>query len=212
MQYKIIIADDHEIVLEGVSNIIRKNFPESKLTCVTNLIDLKQELQNGKFDLLILDIQIPGGNALQFVEGVRALGSTLPILVFSAYDEKLHASIYLKAGASGYLEKYAPPEQIIDAVKMVLGGRRYMGDQLKEFILDKTLKGNSRENIGSAGELSPREIEVARLLILGNGVGQIADQLNLSSSAVGTYKKRIFEKLNVINVVQLIKVFEKSDT
>jgi two-component system invasion response regulator UvrY len=210
MQYKIIIADDHEIVLEGVSNIIRKNLPESTLTCVTNLIDLKQELQNENFDLLILDIQIPGGNALQFVENMRAFGSSLPILVFSAYDEKLHASVYLKAGASGYLEKYAPPEQIMDAVKMVLGGRRYMGDLLKEFILDKTLKGNFREGMGSVGELSPREIEVARLLILGHGVGQIAEQLNLSSSAVGTYKKRIFEKLNVMNVVQLIKVFEKS--
>lgn len=209
MPHKIIIADDHEIVLEGVSTLIRKNFPDAKLTCLTNLIDLKNVLQDGPFDLLILDIQIPGGNALQFIENLKNMGSQLPILVFSAYDEKLHASTYLKAGAAGYLEKYAPPEQIIEAIKMVLSGRRYMGEQLKEFILDKTLKNNFKEGMPNTGDLSPREMEVARLLILGHGISHIAEQLNLSSSAVGTYKKRIFEKLNVINVVQLIKVFEK---
>ena len=209
MPYKIIIADDHEIVLEGVTTLLRKPFTDAKIICLTNLIDLKNELQARTYDLLILDIQIPGGNALQFVENLKNTGSALPILVFSAYDEKLHASIYLKAGASGYLEKYAPPEQIVEAVKIVLAGKRYMGEQLKEFILDKTLKSNIREGMPNLGDLSPREMEVARMLILGHGISHIAEQLSLSSSAVGTYKKRIFEKLNVINVVQLIKVFEK---
>lgn len=209
MPHKIIIADDHEIVLEGVSTLIKKHFPGSMLLCLTNLLDLKSTLETDTFDLLILDIQIPGGNALQFVENLKNTGSTLPVLVFSAYDEKLHASIYLKAGASGYLEKYAPPEQIIDAVKIVLSGRRYMGEQLKEFILDKTLKNNLKEGAPNVKDLSPREMEVARLLMLGHGINYIAEQLHLSSSAVGTYKKRIFEKLNVINVVQLVRVFEK---
>lgn len=209
MPHKIIIADDHEIVLEGVSTLIKKHFPGSMLLCLTNLLDLKNTLETDTFDLLILDIQIPGGNALQFVENLKNTGSTLPVLVFSAYDEKLHASIYLKAGASGYLEKYAPPEQIIDAVKIVLSGRRYMGEQLKEFILDKTLKNNLKEGAPNVKDLSPREMEVARLLMLGHGINYIAEQLHLSSSAVGTYKKRIFEKLNVINVVQLVRVFEK---
>lgn len=209
MPHKIIIADDHEIVLEGVSTLIKKHFPGSMLLCLTNLLDLKSTLETDTFDLLILDIQIPGGNALQFVENLKNTGSKLPVLVFSAYDEKLHASIYLKAGASGYLEKYAPPEQIIDAVKIVLSGRRYMGEQLKEFILDKTLKNNLKEGAPNVKDLSPREMEVARLLMLGHGINYIAEQLHLSSSAVGTYKKRIFEKLNVINVVQLVRVFEK---
>ena len=209
MPHKIIIADDHEIVLEGVSTLIKKHFPGSMLLCLTNLLDLKSTLETDTFDLLILDIQIPGGNALQFVENLKNTGSTLPVLVFSAYDEKLHASIYLKAGASGYLEKYAPPEQIIDAVKIVLSGRRYMGEQLKEFILDKTLKNNLKEGAPNVKDLSPREMEVARLLMLGHGINYIAEQLHLSSSAVGTYKKRIFEKLNIINVVQLVRVFEK---
>lgn len=208
MPHKIIIADDHEIVLEGISTLLRKHFSDAKIICVTNLIDLKNELQAHAYDLLILDIQIPGGNALQFVENLRNTGSKLPILVFSAYDEKLHASIYLKAGASGYLEKYAPPEQIVQAVKVVLAGKRYMGEQLQEFILDKSFKGAERDDSSSLSSLSPREMEVARMLVLGQGTGQIAEQLSLSSSAVGTYKKRIFEKLDVMNVVQLIKVFE----
>lgn len=209
MPHKIIIADDHEIVLEGVNGLLRKHFPDTEIICLTNLIDLKNELQAQEYDLLILDIQIPGGNVLQFIESLKNAGSTLPILVFSAYDEKLHASIYLKAGVSGYLEKYAAPEQIVDAVKTVLSGKRYMGEQLKEFILDKTLKSNVREGRPNLGDLSPREMEVGRMLVLGHGISHIAEQLNLSASAVGTYKKRIFEKLNVINVVQLIRVFEK---
>lgn len=209
MPQRIIIADDHEIVFEGVGALISKHFPQSKLTCVTNLVDLKNVLRSDTFDLLILDINIPGGNSLQFIEKLKNSDKRLPILIFSGYDEKLHASIYFKAGAAGYLEKYAPPEQIVEAVKAVMEGRRYMGESLKEFILDKSLKMGTGDVYINKVDLSAREIEVARQLIEGHGVTHIAEQLHISPSAVGTYKKRIFEKLNVKNIVELVKVFDK---
>ena len=170
-----------------------------------NFKDLFKLLKEIEFDLLILDINFPNGNSINVLAEIKAIQPNLKILIFSAYDENIYAMRYLNAGASGYLNKETTEDEIKVAINAMISSGKYITQNIKDKILDSYI---SKKPINPLQLLSNREIEVAQLLIKGYGNLEILELLNLKKTTISTYKNRIFEKLEINNLVDLIKFFQ----
>lgn len=200
------MADDHAIVRFGTISLIRDLFDEVTVVEAANFDDSLRMVEDRHFDLLILDINIPGGNSFQMIDVLRLRQPGLKILIFTAYDEHMYGFRYLQAGADGFLMKNSNEDEIKYAIRSVLGGEKYFGPSVKAYLLDK-MNQKKQEVANPLLTLSNRETEVVRLLIQGNGIAEIARLLHLQISTVSTYKVRIFQKLNVRNIVELVERF-----
>ena len=201
----ILIADDHGVVRYGMMLLLKDLMPWAKISQIGSFNEAIDFIKKAKIDLLILDINLPGGNNIQMLESLNAIQKGIKVLMFSAYEESLYATRYLQAGAKGYLHKQTSNNEIKKAIATVFSGGIYMSDNVKDLMLNKML--NHEEDQSPLDILSNREFEVAQLLIYGHGITDISTLLKLKISTVSTYKNRIFEKLNVVNIVQLIDKF-----
>jgi DNA-binding NarL/FixJ family response regulator len=201
---RIIIADDHSVVRQGVSLILREAFKDIEIVHTDTFPNALDILKNKSFDLLLLDINLPGGNSINMINEVRNIRENIKILMFSAYDEEQYALRYIHAGVQGYLNKLSSEETIIEAVKTVLDGGKYISYKVKDKIFENALNKMPDNPLDA---LSNRELEIAGLLVRGEGNLEIANRLNIRMSTVSTYKSRIFEKLEINNVVSLLEKF-----
>lgn len=199
---RILLVDDHSVVRHGVSLLLKKAFEDVTILHADNFDELLVQL-NQKQDLLFLDINLPGGNSTKMVEEIRSNYPDLLIMIFSAYDEARYALGYIHAGADGFLNKYSKDEEIIKAVELILENGKYISDVVKEVILENALLKNP---INPLEKLSDREIEVAELLVEGDGNLEISNKLNIQMSTVSTFKTRIFDKLGINNIVKLVEI------
>lgn len=198
MNKKILIADDHYIVRAGTAMVLETAYPRLNINFAENYEQTKNFLGSNYYDLLILDIDMPGSQYKQMIHELKIIQNSLKILVFSGYDNDI-ALQYIREGAEGYLNKQSNEEQIKTAVKSVLDKGYYYPAELIGPIIQN--KKNS-----PAEKLSIREYEIFKLLASGNGNLEIANMLNIKMSTVSTYKKRIFEKLMINNIADLIKI------
>ena len=206
MSIQIIIAEDHPLVLTGIQYLLMEHFPTCVVTGTTDFNKTLAMLDKQKFDLLIMDINIPGGDKTGMIHSVRMKQPTLPILVCSSYDEQLYALPFLKAGANGYISKTAINEDFKLAIDQVLSGRIYASPEVMKHAFGQLF--NTKSNPDSVAEkLSEKELEVAKLLAKGLSTKAISEHIHLSSSSVSSYKSRIFEKLGVNNVIELTTYF-----
>ncbi len=201
---KILIADDHSIVRLGTKQVLC-SMPDAMLITEAKTFDEAIFLIEGQsFDLLILDINMPGGNNRQMIDAVKLRQPGIRILIFSAYDEILYALNYLQAGADGYIEKNSPDEDFRTAINTVLMGEKYISRAVRELLIGK-FTGQQEHRNNPFTVLSPREIEVMNLITKGLPLIKIAEILHLQLTTVSTYKTRIFEKVGVKNVIALIE-------
>jgi DNA-binding NarL/FixJ family response regulator len=203
--YKFLIADDHSVVRQGVSLIIKELFLNASISMAGNFKDTFKLLRESEFDLLILDVNFPDGNSLSVLSEIKAIQPDLKILIFSAYDENIYAMRYLNAGASGYLNKETTEDEMKNAINSMISSGKYITQNIKDKILDSYI---SKKPVNPLDLLSNREIEVARLLIKGYGNLEILELLKIKKTTVSTYKNRIFEKLEIDNLADLIKLFQ----
>jgi DNA-binding NarL/FixJ family response regulator len=203
-QYSFLIADDHSIVRQGVSLLIKELFFNVKIFHAGSFKETLEITSANKIDLLILDINFPDGNSLSIMSDAKAIQPEMKILIFSALDEDIYALRYLNAGASGYLNKGSSEDEMKQALKSMMISGKYITQNIKDRILDSYI---SKKPINPLEQLSNREVEVARLLIKGYGNLEIADMLNIKKSTVSTFKNRIFEKLEIDNLADLIDFF-----
>ncbi|RKS02810.1 response regulator transcription factor [Flavobacterium sp. 102] len=203
--FTFLIADDHSIVRQGVSLLIKELFFSAKIHQAGNFKETLKVLRETPIDLLVLDINFPDGNSLNIIADIKAIQPDLKILILSAYDEDIYALRYLNAGASGYLNKGSNEEEMKQALKSMILSGKYITQNIKDRILDSYI---SKKPINPLELLSNREVEVARLLIKGYGNMEIADQLQVKKSTVSTFKNRIFEKLEINNLADLIDLFQ----
>jgi two-component system invasion response regulator UvrY len=201
----ILIADDHGVVRYGMMLLLKDLMPWAKVSQIGSFNEAVDFIEKTKIDLLILDINLPGGNNIQMLESLNSVQKGIKVLIFSAYEESLYATRYLQVGAKGYLHKQTSNSEIKKAIATIFSGGVYMSDNVKDLMLNKML--NQHEEQSPLDLLSNREFEVAQLLIYGHGITDISTLLKLQISTVSTYKNRIFEKLNVVNIVQLIDKF-----
>ncbi|MES2747771.1 MAG: response regulator transcription factor [Bacteroidota bacterium] len=207
MSVKILIVDDHLVVRTGVSIILEESFKQIKLYTTEDYPDTIAFLAHNDVDLIILDINIPGGKNKEMISEIKALKPEVKILIFSVYEEATHAYQYIMAGANGYLNKLSDKEKIILAVDTVLKTGNYFSSEIVSTIINASI---NKESINPLDKLSKREMEICELLIEGNGNLEIANKLNIQMTTVSTHKNKIFSKLNVKNLVELIAIFNKS--
>lgn len=203
--YTFLIADDHSIVRQGVALLIKEMFFNAKIYHSGTFRETLKLLGEIKVDLLVLDINFPDGNSLNIISETKATQPDLKILVFSAYDEALYALRYLHAGASGYLNKGCDEAELKQALQTMMVSGKYIRPSIKDLVLDSYI---SKKPLNPLEQLSDREIEVARLLIKGFGNMEIAEMLQIKKSTVSTFKNRIFEKLAIENLAELIDLFQ----
>jgi len=201
-QYNILLADDHSVVRHGVSLILKDAFNRINITHCDSFDQVISKLRE-KQDLIFLDINLPGGNSTKMIERIRQNYPNLLILMFSAYDETQYALRYIHAGANGYLNKDSSDVEIVKAVRSIIETGKYISDAVKEKILENALY---KTPINPLESLSDREIEVAELLVSGEGNLEISNKLNIQMTTVSTFKNRIFEKLGINNVVRLVEI------
>ncbi len=200
----ILVADDHTIVRLGITHIISTLPIPATVVEAENFDRVIHLLETQDVDLLVLDINIPGGNNSQMIDAIRLRQPSVRILIFSGYDEQLFAINYMQAGADGYLVKYSPEEEIKIAIRTVLNGEKYMSAATRQQMLN--MLNTHREPFANPlSTLSAREIEVMNLLTKGVQVARIAEMLHLQITTVSTYKTRIFEKLGISNIVELLE-------
>jgi len=207
----ILIAEDHAVVRIGTKHLLKSLIPESQITGVDTFQKVLLELSSQTFDLLILDINIPGGNNTKMIETIRIKRPDIRILMFSSYDEQLYGLLYLQAGADGYLSKDAAEDEFKTAVLSVLDNKKYMSADMQQININRLI--NPKEFLPDPiVSLSPREKDVMNLLKEGFGTAKIAEKLSLQLSTVSTYKARIFEKMGVKNIVELITKIKLIDS
>jgi DNA-binding NarL/FixJ family response regulator len=204
LQPSFLIADDHGIVRNGLAVMINQNFENPTVFEAGNFQDIMALFENNKIDLLILDINFPDGNALKILPVVKIMQPNVKVLMFSSFDEEIYALRYIKAGADGYLSKLSPPDEIERALESIIKTGKYTSEKIKDKLMDSFLQNKSANPLEN---LSAREMEIATLFVKGYGNLEISNELNLKATTISTYKGRVFEKLNVNNLPDLIQIF-----
>ncbi|MDB6036587.1 MAG: Response regulator, LuxR family [Verrucomicrobiales bacterium] len=196
---RILIADDHTLLRQGLKQILADEFQNvefGEAGTSQQTIDL---LATQRWDVLLLDINMPGRNGLEVLRETRDRYPALAVLVLSSAPEEQLAVRVLKAGAAGYLNKQAAPEELVEAIKKVHSGGRYVGTRLGE----KLAAELSRPHPRPQEQLSDREFQVMQQLAGGKSLKEIADDLSLSIKTISTFRGRILEKLKLQNNVEL---------
>jgi DNA-binding NarL/FixJ family response regulator len=199
-----LVADDHTVVRQGLSMIIKELYPNAIVYQVENFRATLEVLKKESIDVLILDISFPDGNSISLIPEVKKINPEVKIMIFSAFDEEVHALRFFNAGVNGYLNKLSEEDEIKEAITMLVHEGKFISAVTKEKILNSYLLG---KKINPIEHLSGRELEIARLLVKGYGNLEISNALNIQKTTVSTYKKRIFEKLQIDNLAALIELF-----
>ena len=197
---KFLIVDDHEIVRQGLKLLIKDFYPAVELDEASDGVSAEASLKANAYALVILDIQMPKTNSFELLEYILNRHPETKVLIFSMSPETIYGKRVIGAGAHGYLSKEAPIEELKKALETVLANRRYVSSHLLEIIMDEKVNGKTANPFS---KLSAREFEITTFLLAGMSVSEVAHQAHLQPSTVGTYKARIFEKLNVSNLFQL---------
>jgi DNA-binding NarL/FixJ family response regulator len=191
---KVLIADDHPVVRRGLRQILAEN-PDIYVGAeAASAQETLQCVREQRWDIVILDISLPGGNGIELLGEIRRERPDTRVLILTMYSEDQYAVRAIKAGAAGFLNKESAPERLNEALRKIAGGGRYVSEQLAES-LAFTLAGEGR---GQPHErLSNREFEILRLLASGKTVSQVAAELSLSVKTISTHRARILKKMNM---------------
>ncbi len=191
---KILVADDHSAIRIGVKQICVSEFPNVVIGEATNYAEVFLKLASDNWDILILDIDLPGRNGLDILQQIKADKLKIPVLMFSFHGEEQIALRALKLGASGYLSKDAADMELVKAINQIVAGRKYLSQTLSEkllFMLDHDTDKEPHEL------LSEREYQTLLLIASGKTVTEIAEALCLSKATISTYRARILEKMKM---------------
>ncbi|MES2371052.1 MAG: response regulator transcription factor [Bacteroidota bacterium] len=200
---RILIADDHTIVREGVKMLLTEAYPAAEIVDVSDAAALLRHVTTAKWDVVISDISMPPGDSgLEALQKIKAYTPSTPVIILSMQAPEQYAVRAMKYGASGYLTKGAATLELVNAVNMVLSGRKYVSPEVAYVLADAFENINSKQTIE---KLSERELEVFRMLAAGKTISEISKDLVLSSNTISTFRGRIFEKMGFHNNMELIK-------
>jgi DNA-binding NarL/FixJ family response regulator len=199
---RIVVADDHAIVREGLKQLLSATSDLSVVGEAQNGHEVLAQVRALDFDVLLLDMSMPGKSGIELIKQVHAEKPKLRILVLSMHEEEQYAVRAIKAGASGYITKDSVSAQIVSAIRKVAGGGAFITDSVAQQL---ALGAMPQAEGPPHSALSDREFQVFRELVSGKAVSDIAAQLNLSVKTVSTHKARIMQKMNMSNPADLIR-------
>jgi len=200
---KIIIADDHAIVRRGLKHIVLEEQDDAHVCEAADSNAVLNLLRAEPFDVVVLDITMPGRDGLELLKELKRDAPQMPVLMLSMHPEERFAVRALKAGASGYLTKESAPDELCIAIRKVLRGGKYITPSLAELLAESVVKPD--QDSPASDMLSDREYQVLRLIASGKTVSQVATELMLSVNTISTYRTRILEKMNMKTNAELTR-------
>lgn len=205
---KVFIADDHAIVREGLKQIVADAADMLVADEAADGNEVLEKTVKGDYDVVILDITMPGINGLDALKQIKSQRPELPILVLSMHPEEQYALRVLKAGASGYLTKESAPEELITSIRRVSNKMKYVSPSLAQRLASELTVDHDK----SPHEmLSDREFQVMCRVADGKQIKQIAEELSLSIKTISTYKRRILEKMGMKSTAELVRYAMEHD-
>jgi DNA-binding NarL/FixJ family response regulator len=199
---RVLIADDHAILRRGLKEILVRELADIVCGEAGDAEQVLTQVRSHAWDLVILDVTMPGRSGLDVIRDLKREQPNLPVLVLSMHPEDQYGKRVLKAGASGYMNKESAPEELLKAIRKVLAGGRYLSPSLAEK-LAFDLGGEAEQPLHE--RLSDREIEVLRMIASGKTISQIADELHLSVTTVSTYRARLLDKMGLTTNAELMR-------
>jgi len=201
---RVLIVDDHPVVRRGLIHLL-KDDPEKRFTDIGeagNFGEVLEKLYSFDFDVVLLDISMPGRNGLEILQEIKKIKPNIHVLILSIYPEEQYAIRMMKLGASGYLNKTSSSEELIKAITKVAQGGKVVSSNM----LDKLTRNYSdNNNIPLHEKLSARELSVVILISSGMKISEIAKELSLSPKTISSYRQRILSKLNLKNTSEIIR-------
>ena len=198
---RILIADDHAVVRQGLKQILEENGDMNVVSEHTNGADALDWLRKHNCDIALIDIAMPGMNGIDMLKKLHKEKPELPVLVLSIYAEEQYAVRLVRSGASGYLTKECAPMEVVEAVRCVAGGKKYISPAIAKVLADKA--GGSHDKHPHE-VLSDREYQIFLQLASAKTVTDIANDLGLSVKTISTYRSRILEKMHLRNNHELM--------
>ncbi len=193
---KIIVADDHSIVRKGIQLIVEEHFPESEIDEANNGDDLLDKIKLKNYQLVILDISMPGRDTLDTLRTLKRMYPNLPVLMFSMNPEKAFAIRMLKAGANGYISKDCSQDELVEAIKLVSSGKGYITSTVTELLANEIREGSEKL---PHEKLTDREFQIMLMIAEGFTLDEIAQKLFLSKNTVSNHRNNILKKLELRN-------------
>jgi len=197
---KVLIADDHPVVREGLKQIVTETQDMVVAGEANNGQEVLNKIREGDYDVIVLDITMPGRNGMDVLRQLRSERPRLPVLILSIHSEEQYALRALRAGASGYLTKESAPDELVVAIRKVSWGGKYISSSLAEKLAFKLEIGREE---APHETLSDREYQVMCMIASGKTVMEIAQELSLSEKTISTYRSRILEKMKMKNNAEL---------
>lgn len=197
---KILIVDDHAIVRRGLKQILATTEDILVVAEAINAEDMMVVLGKKSIDLILLDLSLPGISGIELIKKLIVNFSTIPIVVLSMYNEAQIVTRALKAGASGYVTKDSEPETLIQAIRKVYAGGKFIDPVLVDAVVFNLDEETNPQQI-----LSERELQVLKRLVSGQSLNDIAQSLFLSPKTVSTHKRRLMQKLSIESNADLVK-------
>lgn len=202
----ILLADDHIIVRQGLQYIIEEILQETNFYFASSISSILNIVETKEIHAAIIDAQYPDGNCMSILSQIKELNPTLKIMIFTSFEEDVHALNFLKAGADGFLSKTSDEESIKEALTDFFEKGFYHSPLTQQLL---KLSEFNAELLNPFQLLSNREMEITKLLAQGLGNLEIANQIQIKQNTVSTYKNRIFEKLKCTTLLELIQLYNK---
>jgi DNA-binding NarL/FixJ family response regulator len=200
---KVLIVDDHAIVRRGLKELLTEE-PDISVFEAGDGETASEQIRKERWDLIVLDLDLPGKSGLQLLEEVKRDSRSIPVLVLSVYSEEQFAVRTLRAGAAGFMSKDAAAEDLILAIRRILGGGKHISQTAAELLLSQATP-DSDARTSPHEKLSDREFQILRLFGSGKTVSVIARELSISIPTVSTYRARILEKMKLKTTAELIR-------
>lgn len=199
---RIVIADDHTLMREGLKRILESTDDIEVVGEATDGFGVLAHVRKGGFDLLLLDLSMPGRSGIDLIRQIRTESQKLPVLVLTMYEEEQYAIRSIRAGAQGYLTKESAGTQLVHAIRKVASGKPYISMEVAEQL---ALDIMTPEKPLPHSQLSNREFEIFNLLAQGKTVTDIGQQLHLSVKTVSTHKSRILNKMSMHSISEIVR-------
>jgi two-component system, NarL family, invasion response regulator UvrY len=191
---RVLIADDHAVVRRGVRQILEETSDIEVAGEAASASELWPKVREGRFDAVVLDVNLPGRSGLELLGDLKRERPELPVLILTVHSEEQYAVRALKAGASGFLTKESAPEKLVDAVRRIAEGRRFITPEVAEKLASSVARGDS----GPLHEsLSDREFQILKMIASGKTVSQIGRELALSVKTISTHRARLLKKMSL---------------
>jgi DNA-binding NarL/FixJ family response regulator len=191
---KILLADDHAVVRQGVKQILAEAFVQAIFGEARNAHELLNLIGNERWDIVVLDLTMPGGNGLEALKQIKHDHPQLPVLILSMFPEDQYAVRTIKAGAAGYLNKESAPEELVQAIHKILHGGKYISELVADELV---MYARNDDDQPLHKRLSDREYQVLCLIASGKEIKEISTELALSAKTISTYRTRLLEKMNM---------------